>query len=198
MKQTVSAQGPGSIERRRFLERIAVCAVLVLVLTLGLVRGWFFKPLLRAPLVSNMLLVVFINLNVLLLLLLAYLVLRNFIKLLFERRRNILGSKLKTRLVAASVVLTLIPAVPLFWFASQFIFSSLDQWFSSRVQESLDNAVLLARDYVDRERADFVSECRALVPEAARMITGGAGKPDLGGIGFLFAARCDAYARRRL
>ena len=179
-------------DRRRFWERIVVCAALALIMTLGLVQGWFFKPLLRTPLVSNILLVVFINLNVLLLLLLAYLVLRNFIKLIFERKRNILGSKLKTRLVAASVVLTLIPAVPLFWFASQFIFSSLDQWFSSRVQDSLKNAVQLARDYVERERGDFVSECRAMVPEAARMITEGKGKAHLEDLGFLFAARIDA------
>jgi two-component system nitrogen regulation sensor histidine kinase NtrY len=179
-------------ERRRFLERIVVCAAFALILGLGFLQGWFYKPLLRTPLVSNILLVVFINLNVLLLLLLAYLVLRNFIKLIFERKRNILGSKLKTRLVAASVVLTLIPAVPLFWFASQFIFSSLDQWFSARVQDSLKNSVQLARDYVERERSDFISECRVLVPEAARIVTEGKGKAHLEDIGFLFAARIDA------
>ena len=132
MTRAMSDPNSKPADRRRFWERIVVCAAFGLILTMGLAQGWFFKPLLRAPLVSNILLVVFINLNVLLLLLLAYLVLRNFIKLIFERKRNILGSKLKTRLVAASVVLTLIPAVPLFWFASQFIFSSLDQWFSSR------------------------------------------------------------------
>ncbi|MDR3567556.1 MAG: ATP-binding protein [Syntrophobacteraceae bacterium] len=192
LTRAMSNWGSKSAERRRFWERIVVCAALALVLALGLAQGWFFKPLLRAPMVSNILLVVFINLNVLLLLLLAYLVLRNFIKLIFERKRNILGSKLKTRLVAGSVILTLIPAVPLFWFASQFIFSSLDQWFSSRVQESLENSVQLARDYLDRERSDFVSECRALVPEAARMISEGKGKPRLEGLGFLFAARIDA------
>ncbi len=191
----MGAMGNGGSEpaqRRRFLERIVVCAVFALTLILGLVRGWFFKPLLRTPLMSNIVLVVFINLNVLLLLLLAYLVLRNFIKLIFERKKNILGSKLKTRLVAASVVLTLIPAVPLFWFASQFIFSSLDQWFSAKVQESLRNSVQLAKDYVERERGDFVSECRALVPQAARMITEGKGSTHLEDLGFLFGARIDA------
>ncbi|MGA2403263.1 MAG: HAMP domain-containing protein, partial [Syntrophobacteraceae bacterium] len=182
-----------SPEKRRFWERILVVAAFVLILTLGLMEGWFFQPPSDAPLFGNILLVIFINLNVLLLLLLAYLVLRNFIKLIFERKRNILGSKLKTRLVAASVALTLIPAVPLFWFASQFIFSSLDHWFSSRVEESLENSVLLAREYMERERTNLVSECRALVPEAARMVTQEKEKAhfDLG-LGFLFAARIDA------
>ncbi len=180
-------------EKRRFWERILVCVAFVLILTMGLLQGWFFKPSTEAPLFGNILLVVFINLNVLLLLLLAYLVLRNFVKLIFERKRNILGSKLKTRLVAASVALTLIPTVPLFWFASQFIFSSLDHWFSASVQASLENSVLLARQYVERERTNLVSECRALVPEAARIITEQKEKASLeSGIGFLFAARIDA------
>ncbi|MGC8492530.1 MAG: ATP-binding protein [Syntrophobacteraceae bacterium] len=192
MTRTTDDSDTKPAERRRFWERVVVCAAFALILTLGFLQGWFFKPPLRAPFTSNVLLVVFINLNVLLLLLLGYLVLRNFIKLIFERKRNILGSRLKTRLVAASVVLTLIPAVPLFWFASQFIFSSLDQWFSSRVQNSLENSVQLARDYVERERTNFVSECRVLVPEAAKMITEGKGKADLGDIGFFFAARIDA------
>jgi two-component system nitrogen regulation sensor histidine kinase NtrY len=180
-------------EKRRFWERILVCAAFILILTLGLAQGWFFKPPSEAPLYSNILLVIFINLNVLLLLLLAYLVVRNFVKLIFERKRNILGSKLKTRLVAASVGLTLIPAVPLFWFASHFIFSSLDNWFSSSVQDSLENSVQLAREYVERERTNLVSQCSAMVPEAARMITEQQGKAHLeSGIGFLFAARIDA------
>ncbi len=126
-----------SVDKRRFWERIVICAAFIIILTLGFSQGWFFKPPSEAPLFGNILLVVFINLNVLLLLLLAYLVLRNFVKLIFERKQNILGSKLKTRLVAATVCLTLIPTVPLFWLASQFIFSSLDHWFSASVQESL-------------------------------------------------------------
>ncbi len=191
MKQVGTITGFEPDQKRRFWERIAVFAVLGLIFSIGLIQGWFYKPLIRTPLAGNVFLILFLNLNILLLLLLAYLVLRNFVKLIFERKRNILGSKLKTRLVAGSVVLTLIPAVPLFWFASQFIFSSLDQWFSARVQNSLKNSVQLAKDYVDRERNDFVSECRVLVPEAAKMIIQGKGGAHLDDIGFLFAARID-------
>jgi two-component system nitrogen regulation sensor histidine kinase NtrY len=193
LKQAMSVPNAKSVERRRFWERILVCAALALILTFGLIGGWFFKPTSGAPLFGNILLMVFINLNVLLLLLLAYLVLRNFVKLIFERKRNILGSKLKTRLVASSVALALIPAVPLFWFASHFIYSSLDHWFSSRVENSLANAVQLARDYVERERTSLISECRALLPEAVRMMTQEKEKGQFDpGIGFLYASRIDA------
>lgn len=144
-----------------------MAAAFVSILTFGFLEGWFFQLRSDLPLSGNLVLFAFINLNVLLLLLLAYLVLRNIVKLIFERKRNILGSRLKTRLIAASVGLTLIPAIPLFWLASQFIFSSLDTWFSSQVEQSLENSVFLARQYVEQERSDFVSRCGISMPEIA-------------------------------
>ena len=152
-------------DKRRFWERILVGASFILILTFGFMEGWFFQRRSSLPLYGNILLFSFINLNVLLLLFLAYMVLRNIVKLIFERKRNILGSKLKTRLVTASVGLTLIPAVPLFWLASQFIFSSLDHWFSSQVEQSLEDSVLLAKQYVEQERANLVADCIIMMPE---------------------------------
>ncbi|MEN6441195.1 MAG: ATP-binding protein [Syntrophobacter sp.] len=148
-------------------ERILVAASLSLILCFGILEGWIFQLQSDLPLPGNVLLFAFINLNVLLLLLLAYLVLRNIVKLVFERKRDILGSRLKTRLVAASVGLTLIPAIPLFWIASQFIFSSLDHWFSTQVEKSLENSVLLAKQYIERERANLVLDCTILMPRIA-------------------------------
>ena len=156
-----------SAERRRFWEKILVCTAFGLILTLGFLEGWFVQLRSDLPLFGNLLLLVFINLNVLLLLLLAYLVVRNIVKLVFERKRNILGSKLKARLVAASVGLTLIPAIPLFWLASQFIFSSLDNWFSSQVEQALETSVLLAKEFVQQEKANMLEDCSALMPELA-------------------------------
>lgn len=154
-------------DRRRSWERILVGASFALILTIGILEGWFFQRRSNLPLYGNILLFSFINLNVLLLMLLAYLVLRNIVKLVFERKRNILGSKLKTRLVTASVGLTLIPAVPLFWLASQFIFSSLDHWFSAQVEQSLEDSVQLARQYLEQERANLISDCMVMMPEIA-------------------------------
>jgi two-component system nitrogen regulation sensor histidine kinase NtrY len=154
-----------SAERRRFWEKILVCTAFGLILILGFLEGWFVQLRSDLPLFGNLVLLVFINLNVLLLLLLAYLVVRNIVKLVFERKRNILGSKLKARLVAASVGLTLIPAIPLFWLASQFIFSSLDHWFSSQVEQALETSVLLAKEFVQQEKATMIEDCSALMPE---------------------------------
>lgn len=165
--RTMNTQETASARKRRFWERIIVCAAFSSILTLGFLKGWFVRFRADVPFFDRILFFVFINLNFLLLLLLVYLVLRNIVKLIFERKRNILGSKLKTRLVVASVALTLIPAIPLFWLASQFIFSSLDHWFSSKVEQSLEHSVLLAREFVEHEHIDLMEECARLMPEIA-------------------------------
>ncbi|MFZ2448679.1 MAG: ATP-binding protein [Syntrophobacteraceae bacterium] len=163
----MNPQKSTSTGKRRFWERILVAAAFVLILSFGFLEGWFFQLRSDLPLMGNLLVFAFINLNVLLLLLLAYLVLRNIVKLFFERKRNIPGWRLKTRLVAASVGLTLIPAIPLFWLASQFIFSSLDHWFSAQMERSLENSVLLIKEYIEQERANLVWECESMRPEIA-------------------------------
>lgn len=143
---------------RRSKERFWVILLFLLVIFFGFLEGWFFQLQPDLPLSGNILLFALINLNVILLLLLAYLVLRNIVKLLFERKRNLLGTKLKTRLVAAFVGLSLIPTLPLFWLATQFIFSSLEYWFSHRVEQSLVESVSFAKDYLEEEKKDFLAD----------------------------------------
>ncbi|ABK17618.1 ATP-binding protein [Syntrophobacter fumaroxidans] len=165
-----SSQGPpDKTSRRRTRERILVIAVFAAIITVGFFEGWFFRLQSDLPLSGNILLFAFININVILLLLLAYLVLRNIVKLVFERKRNILGHKLRTRLVIASVGLTLIPTIPLFWLATQFIFSSLDQWFSYQVEQSLEQAVGLGKNVLEREGADLVTDARSIKAEVLKL-----------------------------
>ncbi|MHC1743055.1 MAG: PAS domain-containing sensor histidine kinase [Syntrophobacteraceae bacterium] len=125
---------------------------------------WYSKYESDFPMFGNILFAL-INLNVILLLLLTYLVLRNIVKLIFERKRNILGHKLRTRLVIAFVGLTLIPTVPLFWLTTQFIFSSMDHWFTQKVEQSLDQSNTLVKDYIVEEGRELTHRCN-LVTEA--------------------------------
>lgn len=96
---------------------------------------------------SNLLVVIFVNLNVLLLCVLAFLIGRNVVKLIFDRRKNILGSRLKLRLVVAFVGLTLIPTTILFVLASGLIHKAFEGWFSSQVEASVGGAVKVARQH---------------------------------------------------
>jgi len=154
---------PSSLRRRK--ERLWVISVLALIVAFGLLEGWFFRFQPDLPLFSNILLFTLINVNVILLLLLAYLVFRNIVKLVFERKRNILGHKLRTHLVIAFVGLSLIPTLPMFWLATTFIFSSLDYWFSHRVEQSLEQSVTLAKDYLKENREGLGLDCKLVEEE---------------------------------
>jgi nitrogen fixation/metabolism regulation signal transduction histidine kinase len=86
------------------------------------------------PLTSSLVFFAFWNLIVILVLVVLFLVVRNVVKLVFERRRGVLGAHLRTRLVAAFVGLTLGPAVVLFALSAFFINVSVERWFDPEVK----------------------------------------------------------------
>lgn len=156
---------PSHVNRYRRKERFWLITVLLLVVIFGFLGGWFFEFQSDLSLLNNILLFGLINFNVILLLLLAYLVLRNIVKLIFERKRNILGHKLRTRLVIAFMGLCLIPTLPLFWIATQFISFSLEYWFSHQVEQSLEQSVELGKDYLNEEKRDLALDSQLVKNE---------------------------------
>ncbi len=148
-------RNPSLVRRRRRRERIWLTVVLTLVLIFGFLEGWFFQYKAELSVFGNILLFALINFNVILLLLLVYIVLRNVVKLVFERRQKILGHKLRTRLTLAFVGLTVIPTLPLFGLATQFISFSLEYWFSSQVEQSLAQSVELGKDFLKQVHKDL-------------------------------------------
>lgn len=98
------------------------------------------------PMSGNLLVFALINVNVLLLLLVIFLVLRNLVQLVFERRRKFLGTRLRTKLVISFVSLSLIPTALLFFVALQFVSTSMDYWFNINVEESLLESLNVAKD----------------------------------------------------
>ena len=78
-----------------------------------------------------------INLNVLVILVLSFLIFRNAVKLVIERRRGVLGSKLKTKLVVTLVFFAVAPTTLLFYISNQYIATSFDTWFSVRVRDTM-------------------------------------------------------------
>lgn len=94
---------------------------------------------------NNLLVFLLVNFNIVVLLILAFLVGRNIVKLVFDRRRRILGSKLRMRLVVAFVGLTLVPTVILFILASGLLSQAMEGWFSGQVEKSVTGAVDVAK-----------------------------------------------------
>ncbi|WP_419784596.1 sensor histidine kinase [Maridesulfovibrio sp.] len=87
------------------------------------------------------------NLNFILLLIVLFIVVRNGVKLLLERRRRVLGSKLRTRLVLSFMSLSLVPTLLMFFMAMQFVQISVDYWFKNQVEESMVQSLELGRAF---------------------------------------------------
>ena len=107
------------------------------------------------PVATSILVLGLININILLILGLVFLVLRNTAKLYFERKNKVLGSSLMTKLVASFVALTIIPTFLLFFVVIGFINKSIDSWFDIKVEDSLKESLAIAQDYY-QERSDKI------------------------------------------
>jgi two-component system nitrogen regulation sensor histidine kinase NtrY len=88
-----------------------------------------------------------VNINFILLLVFAFLIGRNIVRLVFDRKRNIFGSKLRSRLVGAFVSLVLIPSVFIFLFASGLITRVMEGWFSEPIEIAIAGAVDIAKTH---------------------------------------------------
>ncbi len=97
--------------------------------------------------VDSYLFLALFNLNFILLILVLYIVGRNGVKLLLERRRNVLGSKLRTRLVLAFISLSLVPTVLMFMVSLKFVQTSVDFWFKSQVETSMERSLDVGRSF---------------------------------------------------
>ena len=106
---------------------------------------------LPAALVTNrVLLFVLWYVNVILILVVAFVLLRNLIKLLVERRHRILGSNFKFKLVATYVGLSLIPVLVLFFIAMELLQGSFDRWFNTPLAPALERGNAVANAFYDR------------------------------------------------
>ena len=71
--------------------------------------------------------------------------LRNLVKALVERRRGILGSRLRTKLVFSLLLLWLVPSGIIFGAALNLIQRSIDGWFN----EPMDRLTEVSQQIVD-------------------------------------------------
>ena len=78
---------------------------------------------------------------------LTFVLARNVIKLIVERRRALPFARFRGKLVAVLLGMTLIPAVLVLLVGSELIRNSVDRWFNAPVEEVLTAADLIASDY---------------------------------------------------
>ncbi|MHB9098444.1 MAG: sensor histidine kinase [Syntrophales bacterium] len=134
--------------KRRKRERIIILVTVILIIVVTYLESRVFHgEMTPLPVSGNALIFGLININIILIILLIFLIVRNLVKLIYERRRGVAGSKLRTRLVAAFVGLSLIPTVLLFIVSINFLSSSIDNWFSIRIGDALNRTLEIAQLY---------------------------------------------------
>jgi len=104
--------------------------------------------------------------NAILILTLVTLLMRNLIKALVERRRGILGSRFRTRLVFSLLLLWLLPSMIIFWTALHLIQRSVDRWFN----DPMDRLTDASQQIVDTYYGDAKKRGGAFALEVARRL----------------------------
>src|SRR5215216_2098149 len=88
---------------------------------------------------------------------LVFVLARNIVKLLVERRRALPFARFRAKLVAVLLGMTLIPSVLVLIVGSEVIRPSADRWFNAPMDEVLSSAKQIASDYY-RDRQKLVSD----------------------------------------
>ncbi len=134
-------------QRRRRNELILIGVISVVIVILTTLEMKIPQVAEQVPIANNIIVFSLININIILILLLIFLVIRNLVKLVFERRKEVLGAKLRTKLVVAFITLTLVPTFLLFFVAVGFITNSVEHWFKAQVEQSLQVSLEVAQTY---------------------------------------------------
>lgn len=133
--------------RKRRREWVIIFLVTGLVIFLTRFESGLFEVTSHLPLSKNILVLALINVNILLILLILFLVFRNIFKLLLERRRDIPGARLRSKLVIAFVSLSLVPTMLLFFVSAGIISNSIENWFNEEIETSLEESLAVAQTY---------------------------------------------------
>lgn len=142
-----------SPRRRKRLIVVLSSVVTVLFVFAVLQQALNLSPYVGAPDREEALLLwALTSLNVILLVICTLILLRNLLKLYFERRSQQLGSKFRTKLVAAFTGLTIIPTVFMALFAYSLLHRNLDKWFSTPIDRVVENAGAIVQEINDVAR----------------------------------------------
>jgi len=157
----------------RLTGRFAV-VLAVAALASGVATYFAVSPGLGSPLLDERLIRVLLLTDLVLLLGLIAVVVRQVVRLWVERRRGSAGSKLHTRIVALFSIVAITPAIVMAVFSALFFQFGLQTWFSTRVTTAVRESVVVAESYIREHmkliQADALSMAADLNRDSTRMI----------------------------
>ncbi len=132
----MNKKDPEKIKIKREIIFAAVIFFLVVFSTYEELRMISFS---NVSVTSKIIVYAYINITIVLFLLMSFLVLRNVVKLIIERKRGVIGAKLRTKLVGLFVIVSLVPSVFMFIviIAANFASNIINKWYSLRFEKAM-------------------------------------------------------------
>jgi len=145
---------PVSPEHQKQIRNRIVWILFLGILIMGLLSiGYYYREFDGWNSIdSNLNLFLLINLNIILLFLVALLIVRNMIKLIYERRQQKLGFRLKSKLTVAFILVSSLPMLLFFFIATGFLRNSLDSWFHGQFTVALKNTAAVISNQEEKFR----------------------------------------------
>lgn len=138
---------------------IIILVILFFAIEVFIQEGQEFSPTgLTKILLSSLQIIV-----VLLGLILAFVLGRNLVRLYLERKRKVVGSHFKTKLVLFFIALSFIPTLLLFLFASSLVSRNIEYWFQTPLDRVLDDTKGLADGFYATNEEQTLHFARQLV-----------------------------------
>ena len=106
---------------------------------------------------NNILIFILISTNFISLMILIAWVFRNLLRVSVEPRSIVREIRFRTKLITAFANMALIPSVLLFLFASGLLSTSIEHWFNSEIETSLQDSLGIAQSYVRTSETNALS-----------------------------------------
>ena len=136
---------PNSISAsRKRKTRFVILGAAALLVLMTLAALYWRDTSVDAPIANDIAVALALNVSVILLMVMAVLVFRRLIKLYFDRRGGVAGSRFQTKLVVAFLAMTLIPSALMYTVASELINDTVDKWINSRIERTLQESLNVA------------------------------------------------------
>jgi two-component system nitrogen regulation sensor histidine kinase NtrY len=160
------------MRRRTRTEKLLFIGIPILIGLLALIYyiiqksdQWNPRYFIKAPYV-----LFFLSITLIVLILgVLFILLRNFIKLIVERRRGILGSKFRTKLVFIFLIPLLVPSIALFYAAMTIIQKSVENLLTPPVNEITQ----YSKEIVDYFNETAEKQCAAFARQISEKVTSG-------------------------
>lgn len=147
--------------KRLFSGAKPIVALIVLTLTaLGMLSDAIHGSTNLDTLFTTLLII-----NVLAIILLVGLIIKNLYSLISALRHKQTGSQLTARLVLLFAVLSFLPVSVVFYFSLDFIKQGIDSWFSVRIEGALDDALELSKTSLNIRKRELLRQTKQISSE---------------------------------